>query len=155
MSPHQARAATGAALILGSLAFAVPASAHVKVSGTDAVQAGSGVVTFRVPSESATASTTELLITFPASTPFTSVDTQPKPGWTRSVTMVKLAKPVTNDEGETVTERAGILNLGIEGTMYVGAFSGFAVALWTGEPLAGLPGGFAFPFSLSAHQTHL
>ena len=30
---------------------------------------------------------------------------QPKPGWTRTVTMVKLAKPVTNDEGETVTER--------------------------------------------------
>jgi simple sugar transport system permease protein len=40
--------------------------------------------------------------------------------------------------GETVSERAGILNLGIEGTMYVGAFAGFAVALWTGEPLVGL-----------------
>ena len=40
--------------------------------------------------------------------------------------------------GETVTERSGILNLGIEGTMYFGAFAGFAVALWTGEPLVGL-----------------
>lgn len=30
--------------------------------------------------------------------------------------------------GETYTERAGILNLGIEGTMYAGAFFGFAVA---------------------------
>jgi simple sugar transport system permease protein len=40
--------------------------------------------------------------------------------------------------GETVTERAGILNLGIEGTMYFGAFTGFAFALWTGEPLLGL-----------------
>ena len=28
--------------------------------------------------------------------------------------------------GETYCERAGILNLGIEGTMYVGAFAGFA-----------------------------
>ena len=34
-----------------------------------------------------------------------SVSFQPKPGWERSVTMVKLAKPATNDEGETVTDR--------------------------------------------------
>lgn len=40
--------------------------------------------------------------------------------------------------GETITERSGILNLGIEGTMYIGAFAGFAVAFWTGEPLVGL-----------------
>jgi simple sugar transport system permease protein len=40
--------------------------------------------------------------------------------------------------GETITERSGILNLGIEGTMYIGAFAGFAVAYWTGEPLVGL-----------------
>ena len=35
--------------------------------------------------------------------------------------------------GETYAERAGILNLGIEGTMYAGAFSGFAVAHGTGR----------------------
>jgi simple sugar transport system permease protein len=40
--------------------------------------------------------------------------------------------------GETYTERAGVLNLGIEGTMYAGAFFGFAVAFQTGEPLLGL-----------------
>ena len=40
--------------------------------------------------------------------------------------------------GETIVERAGILDLGIEGTMYVGAFAGFAVAFWSGEPLIGL-----------------
>jgi simple sugar transport system permease protein len=42
--------------------------------------------------------------------------------------------------GETYTERAGILNLGVEGTMYAGAFFGFAVAYHTGDPLAGLLG---------------
>ena len=42
--------------------------------------------------------------------------------------------------GETYTERAGILNLGIEGTMYAGAFFGFAVAFQTGDPLIGLAG---------------
>jgi len=30
--------------------------------------------------------------------------------------------------GETYCERAGILNLGIEGTLYAGAFVGFLVA---------------------------
>jgi len=40
--------------------------------------------------------------------------------------------------GETYTERAGVLNLGIEGTMYAGAFFGFGVAFATGSPLLGL-----------------
>jgi general nucleoside transport system permease protein len=40
--------------------------------------------------------------------------------------------------GETYTERAGVLNLGIEGTMYAGAFFGFAVAYQTGNPWLGL-----------------
>jgi ABC-type uncharacterized transport system permease subunit len=40
--------------------------------------------------------------------------------------------------GETYTERSGVLNLGIEGTMYAGAFFGFAVAFQTGNPLVGL-----------------
>ena len=35
--------------------------------------------------------------------------------------------------GETYSERAGILNLGIEGTMYAGAFFGFLVAQQTGS----------------------
>ncbi len=30
--------------------------------------------------------------------------------------------------GEVITERAGILNLGIEGIMFLGAFVGFAAA---------------------------
>ncbi|MDH4334620.1 MAG: ABC transporter permease [Chloroflexota bacterium] len=40
--------------------------------------------------------------------------------------------------GETYAERGGVLNLGIEGTMYAGAFVGFAAALATGSPLLGL-----------------
>lgn len=42
--------------------------------------------------------------------------------------------------GETYTERAGVLNLGIEGTMYAGAFFGFATAFYTGDPWLGLLG---------------
>jgi periplasmic copper chaperone A len=93
----------GLGAVVATLAFAVPASAHVKVSGTDAVQAGSGVVTFRVPTESATASTTGLLITLPANTPFTSVDTQPKAGWTATVEKKPLPDPVPGEDGSMIT----------------------------------------------------
>ncbi len=40
--------------------------------------------------------------------------------------------------GELFCERAGILNLGIEGTMFFGAFTGFAVAASTGSLWLGL-----------------
>lgn len=40
--------------------------------------------------------------------------------------------------GEIYTERAGVLNLGIEGTMYAGAFFGFAAAYGSESVLVGL-----------------
>ena len=43
--------------------------------------------------------------------------------------------------GETVVERSGLINLGVEGTMLVGASSSFAVASLTGSPVAGLAAG--------------
>ncbi len=39
--------------------------------------------------------------------------------------------------GELVAERAGVLNLGVEGMMITGAICGFAIAVETGSPLAG------------------
>ncbi len=42
--------------------------------------------------------------------------------------------------GELFCERAGILNLGIEGTMFLGAFAGFTVASLTGSVWVGLLG---------------
>jgi len=43
--------------------------------------------------------------------------------------------------GELVVERAGVLNLGVEGMMIIGAVCGFAVAVSTGSPLLGFAGG--------------
>jgi len=40
--------------------------------------------------------------------------------------------------GELVTERSGVLNLGVEGMMAMGAVAGFAVAHLTGQPLLGV-----------------
>ena len=39
--------------------------------------------------------------------------------------------------GELVVEKSGVLNLGVEGMMIVGAICGFATAVETGSPLAG------------------
>jgi general nucleoside transport system permease protein len=42
--------------------------------------------------------------------------------------------------GETLTEKSGRINLGLEGTLMMGAMSGFAVALSTGSPWLGVLG---------------
>jgi len=53
--------------------------------------------------------------------------------------MLTIATPlVWAGIGEVIVERTGILNLGIEGTMYLGAFVGFLTALRTGSPWLGL-----------------
>ena len=39
--------------------------------------------------------------------------------------------------GELVVEKAGVLNLGVEGMMIVGAISGFAISVETGSPWLG------------------
>jgi general nucleoside transport system permease protein len=53
--------------------------------------------------------------------------------------MLTIATPlVWAGIGELIVEKTGVLNLGIEGTMYAGAFTGFLVALRTGSPWWGL-----------------
>lgn len=43
--------------------------------------------------------------------------------------------------GELVVERAGVLNLGVEGMMIIGAVCGFIMAVESGSPLVGFVGG--------------
>lgn len=43
--------------------------------------------------------------------------------------------------GEMITERAGVLNLGLEGTMIIGAFAAFAASFESGSVWVGLVGG--------------
>lgn len=70
--------ATGAAAGLVLLS-AGTAAAHVHVTSPGAAQGGSAILTFQVPDESETASTTALSITLPN---LDSARTQPLPGWT-------------------------------------------------------------------------
>ena len=51
--------------------------------------------------------------------------------------------------GELVVEKAGVLNLGVEGMMIMGAVMGFATAVETGSPLLGFLGGAAGGAALS------
>ncbi len=65
------------------------ASAHVTAHSPDAVQGGYTVITFQVPTESATATTTGLKVTFPTQAAddksLSSVRTAPLPGWTATI----------------------------------------------------------------------
>ncbi|GAB3611150.1 hypothetical protein GCM10027414_32760 [Humibacter ginsengiterrae] len=105
MTKHTLAAAVAAAIAAIALAVAAPlaASAHVRVDPDQAAPGGYSVLTFRVPTESATAGTVGLEVDFPTATPFTSVSYQPVPGWSATVTTSKLAKPV-KISGATVTE---------------------------------------------------
>ncbi|WP_370619812.1 YcnI family protein [Mumia sp. Pv 4-285] len=82
---------SGAAVALAILPSA-PASAHVGVDAPDATKGGWSTLSFRVPTESDTASTTELTVAFPEGVDFEYVATRTKPGWT-----------VTKADGESVT----------------------------------------------------
>jgi simple sugar transport system permease protein len=51
--------------------------------------------------------------------------------------------------GELVVERAGVLNLGVEGMMITGAVCGFVAAVESGSPVLGFAGGMAGAAALS------
>lgn len=79
------------------------ASAHVQVHA-DSTTAGSfSALTFRVPTESDTASTVKVEVSLPQDQPLLSVSTKPVPGWTARVVETPLPKSVTR-EGATITQ---------------------------------------------------
>ncbi|TKB09883.1 ABC transporter permease [Desulforhopalus sp. IMCC35007] len=54
--------------------------------------------------------------------------------------------------GEIFTEKSGVLNLGVEGAMILGALAGFMVAKFTGSPVIGfLAAGVVGSFATSIH----
>ena len=98
-----------AAVVAGAVAaltlvIAAPASAHVTVSSANAAQGGYSKVTFRVPNESDTASTTKLEVNLPIqAAPVASVSVRPVPGWTAVTEKAKLDKPL-EAHGTQITE---------------------------------------------------
>ncbi|MCL2514756.1 MAG: YcnI family protein [Microbacteriaceae bacterium] len=124
--------ALAALAIGGALALAAPlaASAHVHVA-PDTATAGDddAYFGFRVPTESATASTVGVTVQLPTSTPFTAVSYEPVPGWTAKVTTSTLPKPVKID-GTTMTEApTSVTFTATDGGIAPGQFQIFTVAL--------------------------
>ncbi|GAA5179829.1 YcnI family protein [Rugosimonospora acidiphila] len=89
--------------LIGLLATAGVAQAHVTIDPTQASQGGYIRMAFRVPTESDTTSTTKLEVDLPTDEPIASISLEPVPGWTGTLDKTKLPKPITTDDGE-VTE---------------------------------------------------
>jgi uncharacterized protein YcnI len=84
-------------------ALALPAGAHVTLQPDEAPAKGFVVEAVRVPNEEASANTTKVVVQFPAG--FAEVSFQPVPGWNVKTKKTKLAKPITTDEGDKLTEQ--------------------------------------------------
>ena len=98
------RSALVAAVVGGlTLALAAPASAHVTVNPNTATPGGYAKVTFRVPTESDTLSTTKVEVNLPADHPVASVSVKPVQGWTAVAEKSKLATPIKAHDSE-ITE---------------------------------------------------
>lgn len=91
-------------VVAGMLALAAPAYAHITVSSPGATQGGYAVLTFQVPTESDTASTTALKVQLPTDAPFASVQVRPLPGWSFTTKTTKLASPIKTDDGDQVSQ---------------------------------------------------
>ena len=89
---------------------ALPALAHVTVSSPGATQGSFGVVTFRMPNEMDDANATELKVQLPADQPLASVAVKPEPGWSYTVTRAKLSQPITDDDGNQVTDYVSVID---------------------------------------------
>lgn len=105
------RRAVGAAALAAGLLFATggAALAHVTVRSDTSAPDGWAQLTFRVPTESATASTTRLMITLPQDTPLAHVSTRPLTGWDVTVKEDLLPTPVQLEGGATLTKAAHVV----------------------------------------------
>jgi uncharacterized protein YcnI len=123
-----------AVVVLAALAVVVTsaglASAHVGVSSPDATPGGYGKIVFRVPNESDTASTVKLRIQLPTDMPLASVRAQPVPGWTATLTTTPLSPPVTDDDGNQITEAVSVVEFAADagGGIGPGEFQEFALS---------------------------
>jgi len=110
--------------VVAAAAVVLPAglaAAHVTVTPSTSVGGADEVaLAFRVPAEQPTASTTRVAITLPVTQPFASVQARPVPGWTVTVTDAKLATPVVDDAGTTLTRGPHVI------TWTAGAGAGIA-----------------------------
>jgi periplasmic copper chaperone A len=111
---------------LVALAAPAIASAHVTVQPQEAPAKGFVVENVRVPNEESSANTTTVAVQFPDG--FAEVSFEPVPGWNVKVKKTKLAKPITTDEGDKLTEQVSQVTWS-GGKIAPGQFQDFPVSV--------------------------
>lgn len=119
--------AISAACVLALFALTGVASAHVTANPGTAQQGSFTKVSFRVPNERDTASTTQLEVSFPPEHPIAFVQTRAIPGWTSTVQKTTLDKPIKTSDGEVTETVSKITWTG--GKIPPGMFEDFDVSL--------------------------
>jgi uncharacterized protein YcnI len=122
------RAGTVTAVAAASVLLAAgAASAHVTVH-PESYEKGAtdGVLTFRVPNEEDSASTTKVQVFLPTDHPVLGIMVHPQDGWTAKVTTTKLKTPVKTDDG-TISEAASQITF-TGGKIGAGQYEDFDVA---------------------------
>jgi uncharacterized protein YcnI len=74
-------------------------SAHVHIDPLQAPKGGFAKLTFHVPNERDSASTTKVDIKLPTDHPLAAVTVEPKPGWTVQVRKTHLPQPIATPDG--------------------------------------------------------
>jgi periplasmic copper chaperone A len=130
-SPRLGRTATRVGLVVcgagfGLVALAGTAFAHVTVTPASAAQGSTAELTFKVPNEETSAATIELQVQVPTAQPIAQFLVKPVPGWTATVQTVKLATPVTTDDGSFTTAVSEVTWTG--GKILPGQYQDFSIS---------------------------
>lgn len=113
--------------IVGLIVGMSSALAHVEVSSDDATRGGEGIITFTMPNESATATVTKLTIEVPAATPIADATVRAIPGWTPTVTMQTLPKPITIDGRQETQAVDTVVWTATDAGLPVGQYQQFSI----------------------------
>jgi uncharacterized protein YcnI len=121
----------GVLAVIGLTVGAGIASAHVTVNPDTAVAGSYPKLTFRVPNESAKASTVKVTVKFPMDHPFASVLLEKEPGWTATVTTTKLSTPISDDDNASITQAVSSITwtADADGKIALGEFAEFDVSV--------------------------
>jgi uncharacterized protein YcnI len=131
ISHNGGRFARRVAVVVGGCAVALvavagTASAHVTVTPGSVAQGSTAELTFKVPNEEDTATTTRIDMRIPIDHPIAQLLVRPVPGWTVQVKTVKLAKPVVTDDGSFGVAVSEVIWSG--GQIPPGQYQDFAVS---------------------------
>jgi uncharacterized protein len=119
-------AAVLAATVIGL--WATAAWAHVTVQPSSVPGGGFATISFQVPNEMDNANVNQLKVQLPQDHPFASVSVMPKAGWTYTVDKANLTTPITDDDGNTVTDYVSTITWS-GGTIKPGEFDDFTISV--------------------------